>query len=295
MKARSTPKAPATTIKRLETAVLILGCIVFAYAFAIFPKSAWAGSQPEPGVTTATGSELDPTAMQDIDFWKFGHSNPAHTRLPCLLCHRRDDNSGRIKFPGKVDHLPCAGCHIAQFSDPASPICSICHTNAAAGIMRRFPSLQSFSARFDHGRHIRQTNCATCHKSAGRGVSFSMPSGPNAHTTCFQCHTATSPIGSCNTCHTAGRLQRTSEWAKAYSLNFNHQEHIQKGRLNCASCHSVKAGMGRGKQVTTPLPSMHFAPAGAASCYACHNGKRAFGPDNFTNCKRCHEGKSFKF
>lgn len=234
---------------------------------------------------------VDPTQG---DYSRFKHSNPSHSRLPCLLCHRRDDNSARLRFPGKPDHLPCAGCHTPQFSDPASPMCGICHTNAQAGAMRAFPPLRSFSARFDHGRHSRQANCATCHKSSRRGVAFSMPRGSSAHVTCFQCHTAKTPLGSCDTCHTAGRPVRASENAKAFGLNFSHQEHGRRG-LNCSSCHTIRAGAARGRQVSSPLASMHFAPAQAASCAGCHNGKRAFGADKFANCKRCHEGRTFKF
>jgi hypothetical protein len=27
----------------------------------------------------------------------------------------------------------------------------------------------------------------------------------------------------------------------------------------------------------------------------CHNGKRAFGGDDFSSCKRCHQGAHFYF
>jgi hypothetical protein len=27
----------------------------------------------------------------------------------------------------------------------------------------------------------------------------------------------------------------------------------------------------------------------------CHNGKRAFGGDDFTSCKRCHTGPAWRF
>ncbi|CAN5530739.1 hypothetical protein BH10ACI2_BH10ACI2_07310 [soil metagenome] len=283
---------PKANVKRLEAVTFVLGCVVFAYAFTMIPKST---SAAEPLLEAGTLSDVDPAAPQDLDYSKFGHSNPAHTRLPCLLCHRRDDNSTRIKFPGKVDHLPCAGCHQAQLADSSSPMCTICHSNAATGAMKVFPRLKSFSARFDHSRHARQTNCATCHKSTGKGVAFSKPSGALAHNTCFQCHTSQTPIGACNTCHSPGSPPRTSEWAKAFTVNFSHQEHIRKGNMNCATCHSIRPGSARGAQVSSPLASMHFARAGTPSCAACHNSKRAFGPSDFTNCKRCHEGRNFKF
>jgi c(7)-type cytochrome triheme protein len=82
--------------------------------------------------------------------------------------------------------------------------------------------------------------------------------------------------------------------ARAFQMNFSHTRHTRAG-MNCTSCHTVQAGTARGKQVTAPLASMHFAPARVASCAACHNGTRAFGANDFANCRRCHIGNSFKF
>jgi hypothetical protein len=28
---------------------------------------------------------------------------------------------------------------------------------------------------------------------------------------------------------------------------------------------------------------------------SCHNDKRAFGGDDFSDCKRCHQGPTFRF
>ncbi len=223
------------------------------------------------------------------DFSKFQHSNPTHNRLPCLVCHQRTDNSATPKFPG---HVPCASCHKEQFADNTNPICTICHTTTS---LRRFPGLKSFNARFDHAKHLRQTNCATCHKPTRGGAALSIPKSLNAHTSCFTCHTANSgnAMSSCGTCHQPGRLSRTSEWARAYTVSFAHSKHTQS--MNCASCHTVRAGMGRGRQVTSPLASMHFAPRGASSCASCHNNRRAFGGDDFSDCKRCHQGTGFRF
>jgi c(7)-type cytochrome triheme protein len=231
---------------------------------------------------------------QDKDYSRFTHSNAFHSRMPCLLCHRRDTNSPRVSFPGKAGHTPCIGCHSLQFSDNSSPICTICHTNSQTGAMKRFPGLRSFGRRFNHSRHSR-VNCAVCHKSTQRGVALSIPAGANGHATCFQCHTASSSfsMSSCSVCHQPGRLVRTPETAAAYRINFSHARHSREG-LSCSSCHSVRGG-GTGRQVTKPLASMHFAPPNAASCAACHNGKRAFGANEFANCKRCHTGNSFRF
>jgi hypothetical protein len=40
---------------------------------------------------------------------------------------------------------------------------------------------------------------------------------------------------------------------------------------------------------------MHHASARAQSCATCHNDRRAFGIENFTNCIRCHKGNSYGF
>ena len=272
----------------IEVAVLVTGLIVIVSAFAAFPRTtSILDSNP------VTNSAEEPLAQEDYS--KFRHTNESHARLPCLLCHNRDGKSPTLKR--SVGHSPCAGCHVQQFSSNTSPMCLICH-NPGSVAVKRFPALRSFNVKFDHGRHIRQTNCATCHKAARRGVALSIPSGSSAHNTCFQCHGADtqiggSNIGSCSTCHQLGRPSRASESARAFSLNFSHQEHGRK--LDCAACHTVRAGSARGRQVSSPLASMHFAPAGTPSCAACHNNKRAFGPGDFSNCKRCHEGKSFKF
>ena len=273
--------------RRAEAAVLLAVCMLFGYMFYIFQGSAAANELPPEAVSAPL---IDPLP----DPSKFNHSEPQHTRLPCLLCHQRNDNSPTVRRSG---HMPCAGCHVQQFADNTSPLCTICHT--ATGV-KPFPPLRSFNAMFNHGRHVRQTGCATCHKPTRRGVALSIPSRASAHRTCFQCHgpqteTGGRNIGSCSTCHQPGRLVRTSENAKAYGVNFSHQEHLRRGKTTCASCHNVLAGGARGRQVTSPAASMHFAPAGKASCAACHNNKKAFGIADFANCRKCHEGKTFKF
>ncbi len=276
--------------KYLETAVMLLFISVIAAAFSMFPRTSAADD-------TIVSDDVVEEAPENQDYSKFRHANEAHSRLPCLLCHNRDGKSPTLKR--SVGHSPCAGCHVEQFSSNTSPMCLICH-NPGSVAVKAFPRLRSFNIKFDHGRHLRQTNCATCHKPSRRGVALSIPSGASAHNSCFQCHGPSTEIGgknigSCSTCHEPGRPVRTSESAKAFSLNFSHQEHGRTGKLNCASCHTVRAGAARGRQVSAPLASMHFAPAGTPSCAACHNSKRAFGPGDFSNCKRCHEGTTFKF
>jgi c(7)-type cytochrome triheme protein len=239
---------------------------------------------------------------QGGDYSRFQHTNPQHARLPCLLCHRREDNS---PLPVRsVGHTPCSGCHTQQFADASSPICTICHENPSPSAVKPFPALSSFKVTFDHARHAsgaaRPTaNCAACHSPERRGVAFSIPAGTDAHTTCFQCHSPGAQsegrdIASCETCHELGRHARTPEWSSAFGFNFSHTEHTRRG-LSCASCHSVKAGAAQGRQVTSPVPLHHHAPARAQSCMTCHNNKRAFGGDDFSDCTKCHRGNAWRF
>lgn len=266
---------------------MLCGILFFGYALVV-------GFAGKSASTPGPDNEVVAPQTEDKDYSKFTHSNAFHSRLPCLLCHRRDDNSARISFPGKIDHLPCTGCHQEQFSDKSSPICTICHTNADTGAMKRFPPLRSFGVKFDHSRHTR-SNCATCHKVEGRGVARSIPAGVNAHVTCFQCHSSSSAASSCNICHVPGRLVRTSTSSPAFRKSFSHAKHLAARNVNCASCHNLRPGASRGRQMSNPAVSMHFAPAGSMSCGGCHSGKKAFGADDFSNCKRCHQGNKFRF
>lgn len=244
---------------------------------------------------------LPETQQTSGDFSKFKHDNPQHARLPCLLCHRRENNSAPPTLPGKAGHAPCAGCHAQQFSDSNSPICSVCHTDKTAGLLKAFPRLQSFNVKFDHARHLAAgAACATCHRQRRGGVALSIPAGLNAHTVCFGCHTPQAQsngrnISSCSTCHALGRLVRTSERAAAFRVGFSHAKHDASERLKCADCHRVRAGLVLGRQVISPLALNHHAPQGTSSCVTCHNGKRAFGGDDFSACTRCHKGPAWHF
>jgi c(7)-type cytochrome triheme protein len=233
------------------------------------------------------------------DYSKFPHTEPGHARLPCLLCHRREDNSPRPRLPG---HAPCAGCHAQQFNDSGSPICTICHTDARSGAVKPFPPLKSFNVMFDHARHTTAVGagCATCHKPARGGVALSIPAGLSGHATCFQCHSPRAQSGgrdisSCGACHHVGGYARTPEWTQAYRVNFSHATHGARRRLNCNSCHQVRAGQPQRRQVTSPAPEEHNRSLRARSCLTCHDGKRAFGGYDFASCKRCHLGRSFSF
>jgi c(7)-type cytochrome triheme protein len=237
--------------------------------------------------------------QSSTDFSQFKHDDRNHARLPCLLCHRRENNSPQPTLPGKADHAPCTGCHAQQFSNPASAICTICHTDVQSGKVKAFPPLRSFDVRFDHAKHSASA-CVACHRKSRGGAALSIPSRLNAHVTCFSCHTPNAQangrnISSCSTCHQLGRLIRTSEQASAYRVGFSHAKHDGSEKLSCAACHQVRAGAPVDRQVSAPLPLNHHALARAFSCASCHNGERAFGSDDFSACRRCHKGSAWHF
>jgi len=234
------------------------------------------------------------------DYTKFRHDAAYHGRLPCALCHRRDNNSARPTLPGGANHAPCAGCHVKQFADSSNPICTICHTNAQSGALKGFPRLSSFSMRFDHARHGRTSNCSTCHRPSRGGVALSIPVGFSAHTTCYQCHGAGAKFGdrdiaSCGVCHQPGRPSRLSQAAPAFLVGFSHAKHRQPAGLTCNKCHQVRTTASLRQQVSSPQPLNHHASGKAFSCMSCHDGKRAFGGDDFSVCSRCHQGPAWRF
>jgi c(7)-type cytochrome triheme protein len=283
---------------RLYTITLMLIVSVIGMTFVAVFNSRASGSGPNILAASAPNQE-QMQFPEGLDYGRFQHSSQNHARLPCLLCHRRDDNSPRPKRPGGSSHLPCAGCHTQQFSDSGSPICTICHTDVKSGAQKPFPRLQSFSMKFDHSRHLNVggVSCATCHRPARAGVALSIPAGFNAHPTCFRCHTPHAQSGgrdisSCGTCHQLGSYSRTPEVAPAFRVSFNHSRHQ---RIKCAECHQVRAGLPQRKQVTAPEPLNHHATGRGQSCMTCHDGKRAFGGDDFTACKRCHTGATWHF
>ena len=244
---------------------------------------------------TGVRSAEPPASVED--FSRFSHTSSAHTRLGCSSCHRRDSNPARAIWLG---HRPCSSCHSQKFASLKDQICVVCHATAEpkGPEIKSLAGLKSFSARFDHARHS-TAGCATCHKAASRGVALSIPGGPAAHSTCFQCHSSgTSAEGrdlsSCDTCHVSGRHERATIFAKAFKLNFSHAVHGAKNKLNCNDCHRASSGASAG-QMTRPFPAMHRASAVTQSCASCHNNKRAFGGDDFSDCKRCHQGPTFRF
>jgi c(7)-type cytochrome triheme protein len=277
-----------------------LKCVLLLAFFSGLIASGWtteANAQTSLMFLSASKETQEPSG----DFSKFLHSSPNHARMPCLLCHRRE-SSPRPSMPGAGGHLPCAGCHAQQFANTESPICTICHTDVRTGAVKSFPQLKSFRVNFDHARHMNRggVSCATCHRPARGGVALSIPAGFNAHSTCYGCHTPRAQSGgrdisSCGTCHSRGGYSRTPVTAAAFRMGFSHAKHGAAQKLNCNDCHSVRAGLPQRRQVTSPEPANHHASGKTLSCQTCHDGKRAFGGDNFTVCKRCHTGTAWRF
>ena len=245
-------------------------------------------------VARRVNADQEMQVPDNADYSKFQHSSAYHSRLPCLLCHRRESNAAQPALPGGKDHAPCAGCHVKQFAGSSSAICTNCHSDPPAATLKPFPRLTSFNVIFDHSRHA-GVACANCHRPARGGVALTIPAGFNAHVTCFQCHGPQAKAGdrdisSCGVCHQPGPHGRTNQMARAFRVGFSHAKHNRDEGLSCNDCHRV-----RNDDVTAPQSLNHHAAAGSFSCMSCHNGKRAFGGDDFSACKRCHTGSAWRF
>ena len=281
-----------TAIKGTLFGVALIGFLVFISIGSGISKEIDSEKVSAAEVVTEKGESFAPPSEMSQKFSKFDHKVKMHNGLPCLLCHKRDDNS---PAPTRGSHLPCAGCHMEQFAAQKGQICSICHVSDSGEGIKKFPTLQSFDSKFNHSKH-RNTNCATCHKPSRGGVALSVPAGVRAHTTCYQCHgpekiVKGQNIGSCSTCHEPGQPVRNTDWAKAFRFNFSHAKHTAS--MNCATCHTVRPGSGP-NQVASPTAAMHFASTSVRSCASCHDGTRAPG-EQFSNCRTCHTGPDFRF
>ncbi len=285
--------------RRFSLAVLATICAVLLFILALDLRARAVTNAKLAVPSVVSAFEPQESAR---DFSRFSHSISEH-RQNCASCHRRTDNSAEPRLPG---HKSCMNCHVQQFVNTALPMCSICHTNLEQGRppIKSFPAMQSFDARFDHAQHMQgsarpENGCVSCHAPMRRGLAFSMPATLNAHTQCFQCHTPQAQsggrdIGSCGTCHDLGRLTRASTGSRAFNVGFSHATHSARQRLDCADCHTVRAGAPPAQQIASPRPTQHFASPRAQSCMTCHNNRRAFGGDDFSDCKRCHKGQTFR-
>src|SRR5829696_8785744 len=97
-------------VRLLSLVVMAAGCLAFVMLLL----------QPKPRASALSSESLTDLALTPApatrapDYSRFRHTNEQHARLPCLLCHRREDNSPRpVRSAG---HTPCAGCHTQQFA-----------------------------------------------------------------------------------------------------------------------------------------------------------------------------------
>jgi len=269
--------------------ILVMAGFAGLALFILFDKDSALSAAEAHAAVFEPGSE---SALQEAgESTKFSHRLVAHSRLRCQACHR-EDNSPRTNWLG---HRPCSSCHSQTFAALKGSICTVCHASVEPKTppVKSLPSLKSFSVKFEHGRHT-SVACATCHKAASRGVALSIPTGSNAHATCFQCHGPASTRKesfSCSLCHQPGRFTRPSISAKAFKANFSHGDHTARSKLSCNECHRVSSAVSN--TMTHPLTAMHQAAGRSESCQSCHNNQRAFG-ENFSDCKRCHRGPTFR-
>src|SRR5512144_2241824 len=112
MKQSSSKHFSHRTKQRFSLLIILAALSFFRYV--------WAGGNNISAVSVPADDPPPPFQTQDKDYSRFTHTNAYHSRMPCLLCHRRDSNSPRISFPGKAGHTPCIGCHQLQFSDNSS-------------------------------------------------------------------------------------------------------------------------------------------------------------------------------
>lgn len=299
------PQRPTVPGPDLWTAVRALAFCGFV-AFVVHAFSVWTLSALSAAVPTITKG--DAAQGPELDYSTFRHTSPRHAAQACTACHQRSgDNSIMPRFPG---HSACQSCHMGQFVTAMVPMCSICHSDVYSGKppLKSFPTTfkESFNVKFDHAQHMtgaaRPPNgCVACHRSLNRGVALTIPVGLNAHSQCYSCHTPSSKaasgreIASCGVCHDQKAFARTATNARAFRVGFAHSKHGPRQRLECASCHTLSAGLPQGRQASSPRVAEHFVSGGGQSCLACHNGKRSFGGDlAFKDCRRCHTGSTFR-
>jgi c(7)-type cytochrome triheme protein len=294
--ARGDSRRPRVGVRRIASVVLVLASLA-VFGLAALPNLN----------ATASHASVAPsfgTTAQDDGAQVFSHATPRHASLACASCHRRPDNSPRPRWP---EHKDCMDCHAREFFTSGSPLCLNCHTDLGSQKppVKSFPSLKSFTARFDHAAHSQggarpEQGCASCHQPTRRGVALSILAGAAAHENCYSCHTPGAQssgrdISSCATCHALGGYRRTGTGSRAYAVSFSHAAHGARQSLRCDSCHTARAGAGQGRQVSSPRPAQHVGSGRAQSCMTCHDNRRAFGGDDFADCKRCHKGQTFKF
>lgn len=268
-------------------------------ALAVFVGSCFR-QNAEKAEVPITAADTNPPPVQkvsDKNYGRFSHTVPEHVEINCDECHRRSAGSLELKYSG---HDSCISCHLNEFTNAGSGICTVCHDDlkTVPATMKPFPARfnEQFNMKFDHAAHDSgagrpAAGCAACHLPQGAAVSI--PVGINAHANCFTCHTPESSIGSCNVCHDTAPYRRTPPTSIVFREVFSHSDHTFRQGVSCTECHTVRAGAPQSRQVSAPVAIQHASSGGAVNCRTCHNDRRAFGEQNFANCKRCHGGPGF--
>jgi hypothetical protein len=239
--------------------------------------STWLGSKPDHSLFTAatvcsschngsaatgkTGIHI-PTSVNcvschSVTGWKPTKWN--HSQMPvtnqCTTCH----SGAYPPADGKsVNHIP-----YQTLTGVAITNCDSCHKSGYASW---------FPGRFHTNVSI-TTQCASCHLSAGYGLT-SKPA-TTTHSTV---------TGNCETCH-----KSNTNWL---SVQYAHAPANAVGTGTCDNCHNgsttaVKKG-------ATHIP----VPAGIAKCDSCHKSQVSFtssvtmnhGVVSAATCKSCHNG-----
>lgn len=277
-----------TRSKQTLKAVLVFGCALI-FAAACFQQ----GAKTSVTLTSAETADPVPQRVSDKSFKAFSHKIPEHTQFACNTCHQREAKGVKSMLGG---HASCIGCHLNQFTDEDQVICAICHTDTKSSDppMKDFPAkfIEGFNMKFDHAVHEKGAarpaeGCAACHDPSGPGKTI--PTGFQAHSNCFGCHTAESKLGQCSVCHQLAPYNRTLQSEYSFKAIFTHKDHNGVG---CNECHNVIAGAPNARQVTNIQILEHRTTPGN-NCLQCHNGRRAFTGNNsldVNSCVRCHGG-----
>src|SRR5207245_1727742 len=114
---------------------VVVGLIGFALIIVFSSRA----SESMTNLTEVSSPQEQMQFPEGLDYSKFQHTSRNHSRLPCLLCHRRDTNAPIPKRPGASNHLPCSGCHAQQFSNSDGPIWPFCHTDGKSAALQSCP------------------------------------------------------------------------------------------------------------------------------------------------------------
>ena len=74
--------------RQLSLALVASACLVFALTLLLSANASTAKNTPDDN---GASEGADFAAEPQTDFSKFTHTNPQHARLPCLLCHKREE------------------------------------------------------------------------------------------------------------------------------------------------------------------------------------------------------------